>query len=148
DVLIGGAGNDNLLGGEGADRIEGGAGNDVLIGGAGNDLLIGGSGDDVLTGGLGADVFKWTLSDAGTPSSPAHDVVTDYGTGADKLDLRDLLQGETTDKLDHYLHFEKSGNDTIVHISSNGGFSGGYTAGNEDQTITLQNVDLIGTLTS
>jgi Ca2+-binding RTX toxin-like protein len=148
DVLIGGVGDDILLGGEGMDRLEGGSGNDTLDGGSGNDLLIGGLGDDILTGGLGADVFKWSLADAGVAGAPAHDVITDFGTGADRLDLRDLLQGETTESLEHYLHFEKSGSDTVVHISSNGGFSEGYNAGNEDQTITLQNVDLIGSFTT
>lgn len=46
--------------------------------------------------------------------------------------------------LANYLHFEKSGADTIVHISSTGDFASGYSAGKEVQTITLQAVDLIG----
>ncbi|NDP48648.1 MAG: type I secretion C-terminal target domain-containing protein, partial [Sulfuriferula multivorans] len=36
-----------------------------------------------------------------------------------------------------------SGADTVVHVSSTGGFSGGYSAASEDQTITLNGVDLI-----
>jgi Ca2+-binding RTX toxin-like protein len=154
DVLIGGAGNDQLFGGSGADRLEGGAGNDILDGGSGNDILIGGAGNDIMTGGLGADVFKWSLADAGTAGAPAQDVITDFDTvaGGDKLDLRDLLQGEISQgvgaNLESYLHFEKVGSDTIVHISSNGGFSNGYNASNEVQTITLQNVDLVGSFTN
>ncbi|PPC80043.1 MAG: hypothetical protein CTY35_11350, partial [Methylotenera sp.] len=154
DVLIAGAGNDQLFGGSGADRLEGGLGNDTLNGGAGNDLLMGGAGNDILTGGLGADVFKWSLADAGTAGTPAQDVVTDFSTiaGSDKLDLRDLLQGESATgvsaNLDDYLHFEKVGSDTVVHISSNGGFNNGYNPAVEVQTITLQNVDLIGTFTN
>jgi hypothetical protein len=72
-------------------------------------------------------------------------VITDFGTAAnsDKLDLRDLLQGENSGNLEDYLHFEKVGADTVVHISSSGGFSGGYNTSNEDQTITLQNVDFV-----
>ncbi|PKO24333.1 MAG: midcut-by-XrtH protein, partial [Betaproteobacteria bacterium HGW-Betaproteobacteria-8] len=92
--------------------------------------------------------FKWSLADAGTAGAPAQDVITDFGNGEDRLDLRDLLQGEATDNLENYLHFETVGSDTVVHISSSGGFSGGYNSGNEDQTITLQNVDLVGSLTS
>jgi large repetitive protein len=46
--------------------------------------------------------------------------------------------------LDSYLHFEKSGTDTIVHISSTGAFSGGFNASQTVQTITLQGVDLVG----
>jgi Ca2+-binding RTX toxin-like protein len=154
DVLIGGNGEDKLFGGSGADRLEGGAGNDTLDGGIGNDILIGGSGNDTLTGGLGADVFKWSLADVGAPGSPAVDTVTDFNpvAGGDKLDLRDLLQGEIGQgvgaNLENYLHFEKSGSDTIVHVSSNGGFSNGYNSAAEVQTITLQNVDLVGSFTN
>ncbi|ACT47693.1 retention module-containing protein [Methylotenera mobilis] len=150
DVLIGGAGNDTLLGGTGADRLEGGSGNDILNGGTGNDILIGGTGNDTLTGGLGADVFKWSLADAGATGTPATDVITDFDTTAnsDKLDLRDLLQGEIGSgvgaNLENYLHFEKVGTDTVVHISSNGSFNNGYNPAAEVQTITLQNVDLVG----
>ncbi|MBZ0131933.1 MAG: type I secretion C-terminal target domain-containing protein [Rhodocyclaceae bacterium] len=154
DVLIGGGGNDALYGGDGIDRLEGGAGNDVLDGGAGNDLLIGGAGNDTLTGGLGADVFKWQLADKGTPGSPAVDTVTDFDAtaGSDKLDLRDLLQGEIGSgggaNLEDFLHFEKSGSNTVVHVSSAGNFAGGYAAGQEDQTIVLQGIDLIGGFTT
>jgi hypothetical protein len=151
DVLIGGGGNDQLFGGEGADRLEGGAGDDILDGGAGNDILIGGAGNDTLTGGLGADVFKWELSDRGTAGSPAIDTITDFDSlaNSDKLDLRDLLLGEShvgTDagNLADYLHFEVSGSNTVIQISSTGGFSGGYSAGATDQRIVLNNTDLTG----
>ncbi|WP_293776083.1 Calx-beta domain-containing protein [uncultured Oxalicibacterium sp.] len=149
DVLIGGAGNDTLYGGTGADRLDGGAGNDILNGGAGNDILIGGAGNDTLTGGLGADTFKWMLADKGAVGAPAIDTITDFDsvTGGDKLDLRDLLQGEIGQgvgtNLTNYLHFETVGSDTKVHISSSGGFSNGYNAANEDQTIILQGVNLL-----
>ena len=153
-MLIGGAGNDTLRGGTGLDRLEGGTGNDILDGGAGNDLLMGGAGNDQLTGGAGADVFAWSLADRGTPGAPAIDTITDFDAtvGSDKLDLRDLLVGEIANpalqNLESFLHFEKSGSDTILHISSGGNFSGGFTATQEDQTIVLQNVDLIGGLTT
>ncbi|HEY9099270.1 MAG TPA: type I secretion C-terminal target domain-containing protein [Thiobacillus sp.] len=149
DVLIGNGGNDQLFGGDGADRLEGGAGNDILDGGAGNDLLIGGSGNDTMTGGLGADTFRWMLADRGAPGTPARDTITDFDNTAvgDKLDLRDLLVGEISTggsaNLGNFLFFEKSGADTVVHVSSTGGFSSGYSAGAEDQTITLNGVDLI-----
>ena len=148
DVLLGNAGNDALYGGAGNDRLEGGAGNDILDGGADNDLLIGGAGNDTLTGGTGADVFKWSLADAGPAGNPASDVITDFDTtaGGDKLDLRDLLQGEVGQgvgvNLENYLHFEKVGANTVIHVSSNGGFGSGYNPAAEVQTITLQNVDL------
>ncbi|MBU1646255.1 MAG: type I secretion C-terminal target domain-containing protein [Gammaproteobacteria bacterium] len=154
DILRGEAGNDTLSGGDGNDRLEGGAGNDVLVGGAGNDVLVGGPGTDTLTGGLGADVFKWELADRGVKGNPATDTVTDFdaasfGSGGDVLDLRDLLSNEShtagsTGNLSSFLHFEQSGSDTVVHISTTGGFSGGFVSNQEDHSIVLQGVDLIG----
>ena len=60
-------------------------------------MLIGGAGNDILTGGGGADVFQWVLADRGANGTPAIDSIRDFDTvnGSDKLDLRDLLQGET-----------------------------------------------------
>ena len=123
--------------------------------GDGADTLIGGKGNDTLTGGLGADTFKWNLADQGTSASPASDTITgfDLVANSDKLDLRDLLVGESHSgtlpgNLDDFLHFEKVGTNTVVHVSSTGGFAAGYAAGIEDQTITLASVDLVGTFTN
>ena len=159
DVLLGNAGTDSLSGGAGADRLEGGSGTDTLDGGADNDILYGGIDNDMLTGGAGSDIFAWTLADKGTTGAPAVDTITDFNTTAnsDKLDLRDLLQGETAAganaNLENFLHFEKSGSDTILHISSAGGFSGdmhavggagAFSSGNVDQRVVLAGVDLVG----
>ena len=96
------------------------------------------------------------------------DTITDFNLGArsaggDVLDLRDLLVGETAgtllgqDNLANFLHFEKSGADTIVHISSTGGFSSDPHAvgapsatvlGAVDQRIVLSGVDMIGVYTT
>ena len=174
-VLDGGAGNDGLTGNTGNDKLIGGTGNDTLSGGAGNDFLIGGKGDDSLTGGAGHDVFRWQLADAGTAGAPARDVVTDFNTAkysGDVLDLRDLLVGEshtanvsslpstigltnaltiTADNgnLGNYLHFSTSGSNTVVEVSSSGGFtSGTYNSAAVDQVITLNGVNLIGSFTT
>ena len=60
------------------------------------------------------------------------------------LDLRDLLQGETTSAtLDPYLDYNVNGGNTEIRISSSGGFTGGaYDLGAEDQRIVLQGVDI------
>jgi Ca2+-binding RTX toxin-like protein len=151
DLLRGNDGNDVLSGGDGADRLEGGSGNDSLTGGDGADTLSGGAGSDSLSGGLLSDTFEWTFADAGAKGAPAVDTISDFNaaaqaSGGDVLDLRDLLSSENhnvgTGNLANYLHFEKVGSDTEVHISSSGGFSGGYTPTAEDQTVVLQNVDL------
>lgn len=151
DVLLGQSGGDALYGGEGADRLEGGTDADTLSGGAGSDVLLGGAGNDALSGGLGADIFRWELADAGASTV---DTITDFDTttGSDQLDLRDLLQGEigsgVGNNLENYLHFEYSGSNTTVHISSSGGFAGGYAPGAEDQTILISGVNLIGSFTT
>ena len=149
DVLVGNAGNDYLYGGEGADWLLGGTGNDYLYGEAGNDQLAGGAGNDNLTGAAGADLFVWNYADRGNPGSPATDTVTDFSTGTagEALDLRDLLQGENhavgIGNLASYLDITTSGSSTVIRISSAGGFSNGnYTAGAEDQRITLSGVNL------
>jgi Ca2+-binding RTX toxin-like protein len=156
DLLIGLGGTDTLNGGDGIDELRGGSANDVLNGGNGNDILVGGGDNDTLTGGAGADVFRWELVNRGPAGTPAVDNVADFSTAqGDKLDLRDLLQGETLDggaigNLGNYLFVERTGANTTIHISSNGGFTSGYNSGAEDQTIVLTGVDLtsLGTLTS
>ncbi|MGJ3626635.1 calcium-binding protein [Sphingomonas sp. MMS24-JH45] len=87
DVLDGSWGNDTLYGLGGNDRLIGGEGNDWLDGGDGNDVLIGGRGLDTLTGGKGADVFRFeSKADSGI-SSHNRDVITDFVSGTDKIDL-------------------------------------------------------------
>jgi Ca2+-binding RTX toxin-like protein len=153
DILRGDAGADALDGGTGADRLEGGAGADSLTGGDGEDTLAGGAGNDSLAGGLLSDTFEWTLADAGDRGTPAEDTITGFnsaaaGSGGDVLDLRDLLSGENhtvaTGNLANFLSFEfdSGSSSTKVHVSSNGGFGGGYTTAAEDQTVVLSGVNL------
>jgi hypothetical protein len=152
DILVGDIGNDSLVGGAGSDVLRGGLGNDSLAGGDGDDVLSGGGGNDILSGGTGSDVFVWSLADKGSAGTPVIDTLQIFdnaasGSGGDVLDLRDLLQGErhsgaTMGNLLNYLHFETSGGNTTVQISSAGGFVTGYNAAYVDQAIVLQGVDL------
>ena len=80
DRLFGGKGNDTLHGGDGHDTLRGNLGADTLRGGDGNDTLHGGAGADTLTGGAGNDTFVFA-------PGAGHDTVTDFGQGADRLDL-------------------------------------------------------------
>ncbi|KQO86660.1 hypothetical protein ASF36_24695 [Methylobacterium sp. Leaf90] len=57
NIIIGGAGNDELRGLGGIDVLVGLTGNDTLVGDEGNDVLDGGIGDDVMRGGLGNDFY-------------------------------------------------------------------------------------------
>jgi len=87
DQIIAGNGNDTLGGNDGADTLNGGTGADVLFGGAGADLLFGGLGGDLMTGGAGADVFLFTaVTDSVLPVAN-RDVIADFATGVDTLDL-------------------------------------------------------------
>ena len=149
ELLVGGDGGDDIIGNGGNDVLVGGAGNDTLNGGADDDLLVGGAGNDTLTGGLGVDVFAWELNDGDTAGTPAVDTITDFDAGGDSdvLDLRDLLVGEDgsdLNNLDDYLFVETQGANTEIHISTSGGFSGGFNSANVEQTIVVENADLLG----
>ena len=104
-----------------------------------SDQITGGAGDDILTGGNDSDTFIWHAEDAGTAGTPAIDTITDFhvGQGGDVLDLSDILVDEENHQLDEYLHFNFSGGDTTVEISS-------QANGDVTQKVTLQGVDLSG----
>jgi Ca2+-binding RTX toxin-like protein len=159
DVLYGGAGNDTLNGGAGNDTLYGGDGNDILVGGAGSDTLIGGKGNDTMTVNIDSvtDVFVWNFGDEGTIAAPAIDTINNFGTaaasaGGDVLNLKDLLIGEEYhgDSLDAFLHFEFSGGNTTIYVSTTGAFNNGNTIGaptsdvssNDVQQIVLNGVNL------
>ncbi|MGJ8619979.1 MAG: beta strand repeat-containing protein, partial [Methylophilaceae bacterium] len=169
DLLFGGAGNDTLNGGAGNDVLNGGAGNDVLVGGTGSDVLYGGAGNDTMTGGnlgsddLTTDTFVWKLADQGTIATPAVDTINNFGTaaanaGGDVLNLKDLLVGEnhSGDSLDNYLHFEFSGGNTTMYVSSTGAFNNGNAVGapttdvsnNDVQQIVFTGVNLTSGFTT
>ncbi|UZD15158.1 Ig-like domain-containing protein [Gallibacterium anatis] len=147
-------GKDHLVGGSGSDRLYGGQGDDILEGGSESDLLVGGKGNDTLTGGLGSDVFRWEKDDQVSAKGIATDVVTDFNAigaalGGDVLDLSRLLVGAgqigaTVGNLLNYLHFsyDQSADQTILYISTQGRFIGGFQANNVDQIIQLKGVDL------
>ncbi|RAR59039.1 putative secreted protein (type I secretion substrate), partial [Onishia taeanensis] len=127
--------------------IAGTASDDTLNGSAGDDTLIGGEGDDILYGQEGADVFAWQLGDEGQPGNPAQDTVKDFSLAeGDSLDLAELLVDEQPGSIDDYLHAapSASGGDTILHVSTGGGFAGDYAnnSGQENQTITLEGVSM------
>ncbi|WP_094847055.1 retention module-containing protein [Bordetella genomosp. 9] len=136
-------GNDTIHGGNGNDIIYGQGGNDTLYGDAGNDILVGGAGNDTLYGGDGSDTFKWSLHDGGTTASPAIDTIMDFDTraasaGGDVLDLHELLNNPADADLTKYLHFSKSGTDTVINVST----TGGAAQQAFDQKIVLHGVDL------
>lgn len=66
--------------GGGQDLLMDSTHNDRLAGGAGADVIVGGRGSDHLSGGSGADRFV-IFADG------VADLITDFGNGADRLDL-------------------------------------------------------------
>ena len=68
----------------------GGKGNDALIGNAVANRLKGGGGADRLSGGGGADTFVYDHASDSTPDNP--DVILDFQSGSDKIDVRAVLK--------------------------------------------------------
>ncbi|QIR15769.1 retention module-containing protein [Shewanella aestuarii] len=119
----------SIRGGSESSELLGGDGNDFLDGQSGNDIIIGGIGDDTLIGGLGDDIFVWTQDDTGT------DTIKDFEINHDKLDLSDLLQGETVNNLENFLTISFNGGSTTIEIDADNN-------GVIDQTIILDGIDL------
>ncbi|WP_434701408.1 retention module-containing protein [Pseudomonas sp. D1-36] len=134
DTLLGGAGNDIIFGQGGKDLLDGGKGNDILLGGSGADTLIGGTGNDTLIGGLGGDTFVWKAGDTG------NDVIKDFKAGdGDRIDLRDLLQGETGSTIDHFLKISTVDGVSSLQVSTTGQFNAANgAAATPDVTIKLE----------
>ncbi|WGM48763.1 hypothetical protein KOAAANKH_03670 [Brevundimonas sp. NIBR10] len=61
---------------------------ETLAGGSNRDLITGGGGADTLSGGAGTDVFRYLLTSDSTAA--ASDIITDFVTGADRIDLTAL----------------------------------------------------------
>ncbi|WP_458729885.1 retention module-containing protein [Pseudomonas brenneri] len=133
DTLLGGSGDDILFGQGGNDYLDGGKGNDILLGGTGSDTLIGGQGNDILIGGTGADTFVWRAGDTG------NDVIKDFkASEGDRIDLRDLLKGETDGTIDNFLKLTTVDNVTTLQISSEGKLNAAGGLANADVTIKLE----------
>ena len=110
--------------------------------------------DQVILSEFGGDIFKWGLADKTDAGTPAMDTVNDFNVdslalGGDALDLRDLLVGESASigNLANFLHFDYTGGNTIVHVSSTGQFSKTFNQVSDVQTITLAGVDLVQSFT-
>jgi VCBS repeat-containing protein len=171
--VVGNSANNRISGNDGVNVLDGGSGDDRLIGGKGNDTLTGGLGNDNFQWNLadrgtpGAPAID-TVTDfvysksAGNNQGYGDSTTVDGLTNVfnpinirgDSLDLRDLLVGEGSTQVDwtnvanignllNYIDTVVVGSDTVMRISSTGGFTGGtYAAGAEDQRIVFTNVNL------
>ncbi|MFD2631628.1 type I secretion C-terminal target domain-containing protein [Idiomarina piscisalsi] len=122
-------------------------GNDSLMGDTTGDVFYGGAGSDEFIGGGNNDTFIWKGDDEGTVNIPEVDTIQDFALGnfttddeADRLDLSELLQGESVSSIDSYLHAEDDGNgNTVLYINSEGDLNG---SDNANQLVTLQDVQM------
>lgn len=81
---------ENAVGGSGNDLIIGNSASNKIWGGAGNDVIAAGAGIDYVTGGAGADTFIADINGAtyaAKRGSMSLDVITDFESGSDKVDL-------------------------------------------------------------
>jgi Ca2+-binding RTX toxin-like protein len=125
-----------------SDAFEADASLNQIVGTEQDDVIYGTAGNDILTGGEGNDTFVWTSGDAGVTGSPAIDVVTDFGTANNVLDLSDLLQDGNEENIGDYLFAEVQDGDTVLYVNSQGLLDG--NPDNADQIVTLQGVALGG----
>jgi Ca2+-binding RTX toxin-like protein len=95
--LIGLTGGAYLVGDEQTNTLVGAAFSETIVGGEGNDVIMGGGAADALFGGGGADTFKFTTKSDSVPGAP--DIIHDFQSGADKIDLTAL---HTNGANDHY----------------------------------------------
>ncbi|MBE9161322.1 MULTISPECIES: DUF192 domain-containing protein [Microcoleaceae] len=125
DLIFGDRDNDLLAGNEGADTLFGGLSNDTIYGGQdsdwingdrGSDLLIGGEGKDILTGGAGDDLFVIDTTSA-APTINEADVITDFGSGNDKIVLTDHIKFSD-------LNIFVSDNQTVMQNKNSGNYLG------------------------
>jgi hypothetical protein len=99
-------------------------GSNTFIGGNTAESIYGTAGNDTMTGGLGADIFQWHSGDHGTSITPAVDHITDFSkTQGDKLNLADLLQGESAGTLSQYLSFADESGHAVLKVSTTAGGS-------------------------
>jgi Ca2+-binding RTX toxin-like protein len=145
-----GAANINGTGNDQANVICGNSGANVIQGLGGNDILDGGLGRDVLTGGAGQDVFDFNSRCDSAKSLTACDCVTDFISGADRIDLStiDARKGVSGNQSFRWigtkdfheksgeLHYQRSGSGVLVSGDINGD-------GKADFCIHLENLSII-----
>ena len=119
----GGSGSDtlinfeNLYGSKYNDTLTGKAAGNALYGDSGNDTLNGGAGADTLVGGTGNDTFVLaSVTDTGITKG-TWDVITDFVSGTDKIDLSAIDASTLT-----------AGDQAFGSLTVGGTFSGAFAA--------------------
>jgi Ca2+-binding RTX toxin-like protein len=117
DIVTGVANQGYTLNGSAAGEIlTGGSGVDTINGSGGADTIRGNGGGDILTGGTGADTFVY---DDGDSPILHWDVITDFQTGQDKLDLRAADDGIVILArfgASTFIYFGGLGNSSVIQV--------------------------------
>src|SRR5262249_8956158 len=95
---------ENLTGSAFADSLTGNDGDTIRSGCGGNDRFAGGLGHDTLTCGAGNDFFDFNSVDETPVGAGLRDIITDFQTGQDKIDLSGI-DADTTRKNDQAFKF-------------------------------------------
>jgi hypothetical protein len=114
--------------GKGSHFILGGEGDDVLVGSGQDDILSGGRGTNRLRGGGGRDLFM--------VNHPGLEIIEDFSTQHDVLDLSGLLHGKAG-SLNSFLQTHFNGSHTEIRVNRSGG-GGSFS----DATVRLEGIEL------
>ncbi|MFC6338915.1 metalloprotease [Pseudomonas sp. CCM 7891] len=90
----------------------GGSGNDSLIGNEVGNRLMGGAGADRLRGGGGADTFVYAQAADSTSQDP--DVIEDFSSGVDKVDISTVLKGAGLNSLNFSDQFSGRAGEAVL----------------------------------
>ncbi len=124
----------NRQGGDDGDNIINGTDqDDLLIGFDGNDTLYGGKGDDVLYGGDGYDIFVFDRNSEG------QDVIRDFDTKEDRLDISDILEGlsDLPCALHEFIFSNKTDNGLEISVLD----KNSNTASEQNFLVLLENIE-------
>ncbi|WP_246355462.1 M10 family metallopeptidase C-terminal domain-containing protein [Pseudomonas reactans] len=97
----------------------GGAGDDLLIGNHADNRLKGGAGADRLEGGNGADTFIYDNAGDSTPEHP--DLITDFTSGSDKIDLSGALRNSNATDLSFVASYTGKPGDAVLSYNPESG---------------------------
>lgn len=100
---------ENVNGWAGEDDIWGSAGTNVIRGNGGTDNLHGLGGRDVLEGGADADTFWFHAASDSKVKAAKRDLITDFVSGEDKIDLTDIDANNQTPLVNDAFHLTANG---------------------------------------
>ena len=100
DVLAAQGAHITLTGSQAPETLIGAGGDDAIVGAGGDDVLVGRGGSDTLAGGAGADTFVYGAVSDSTTAPGGNDVITDFVSGDDRIDLSAVAGGAVN--LFHY----------------------------------------------